>query len=57
MPICRICGKQYRENYNSASEICSNQKCWDKAWNDAVAPLRRSSVPDYKKIFGGEVNE
>lgn len=42
MAICRICGSKFKIGTKSANEICSNDECWAKAWNGAVAPLRRA---------------
>ena len=39
MAICRICGSEFKITVNSGNEICSNPKCWKKAWRNAVAPL------------------
>lgn len=41
MAICRICGVEYSATINSALQICNNDGCWKKAWNDAVAPFRK----------------
>lgn len=53
MAICRICGKKFKIGTKSANEICSNDECWVKAWNGAVAPLRRTkckSAPVCKNL-------
>lgn len=42
MPICRICGCEFKDNNNTGKEICSNDGCWDKAWNDATRPFTKA---------------
>lgn len=42
MAVCRICGAEFNSrSYNCGYEICGNGECWEKAWDDAIAPLRR----------------
>ena len=40
MAKCRICGAEFTPNNNSGHEICGNDGCWEKAWNNTVARLR-----------------
>lgn len=52
MAICSICGAEFAETYNGAKQICRNEGCWKKAWNDAVAPFRRGK----KKTVSARIN-
>lgn len=44
MAICRICGAEYKASANTAEQICHNDDCWKRAWNEAVAPFRGGKV-------------
>ena len=42
MPICRICGCEFKGNGSGCGvEICRNQVCWKKAWDGMRNPILR----------------
>ena len=59
MPICRICGCEFKPNSSGGygEEICSNDACWKQAWNDAIRPFKKNIQEDTGRKYRRVTNE